>query len=132
MKLDFNIQVNQRQGLTLTAQVQQAIKLLHMTNQEIAEFVNDQFQDNPFVETTNFSEANSIQSNTLGNKLGSWIIHLKTAHITKAKTPRKWLLIISSKQVTLIFRNQPFLKLIAISMLWGQLLQNLNHFMFTV
>ena len=68
MKLDFNIQVNQRQGLTLTAQVQQAIKLLHMTNQEIAEFVNDQFQDNPFVETTNFSEANSIQSNTLGNK----------------------------------------------------------------
>ena len=41
MKLDFNIHVNQRQGLTLTAQVQQAIKLLHMTNQEIQEFVQD-------------------------------------------------------------------------------------------
>ena len=35
MKLDFNIQINQKQGLALTAQVQQAIKLLHMTNREI-------------------------------------------------------------------------------------------------
>ena len=56
MKLDFNIHVNQRQGLALTAQVQQAIKLLHMTNQEIQEFVQDEFQDNPFVETNLFSE----------------------------------------------------------------------------
>ena len=51
MKLDFNIQMNQKQGLTLTAQVQQAIKLLQMTNHEILEFVEDNFQDNPFVET---------------------------------------------------------------------------------
>ena len=50
MKLDFNLQINQKQGLALTAQVQQAIKLLHMTNLEIAEFVETQFQDNPFVE----------------------------------------------------------------------------------
>ena len=63
MKLDFNIQVNQRQGLTLTAQVQQAIKLLHMTNQEIQEFVQDEFQDNPFVETELFSEKNQINEN---------------------------------------------------------------------
>ena len=56
MKLDFNIQLNQRQGLALTAQVQQAIKLLHMTNLEIQEFVHDQFQDNPFIETDAFSE----------------------------------------------------------------------------
>ena len=49
MKLDFNIQLNQKQGLALTAQVQQAIKLLHMTNLEIQEFVHDQFQDNPLL-----------------------------------------------------------------------------------
>jgi RNA polymerase sigma-54 factor len=58
MKLDFNIQINQKQGLALTAQVQQAIKLLHMTNLEIQEFVHDQFQDNPFIETDAFSEQN--------------------------------------------------------------------------
>jgi RNA polymerase sigma-54 factor len=57
MKLDFNIQINQRQGLALTAQVQQAIKLLHMTNLEIQEFVHEQFQDNPFIETNDFSES---------------------------------------------------------------------------
>ena len=49
MKLDFNLQITQKQGLTLTAQVQQAIKLLQMTNLEICEFVDEQFQDNPFV-----------------------------------------------------------------------------------
>ncbi len=52
MKLDFNLQVSQKQGIALTAQVQQAIKLLHMTNMEIQEYVDDQFQDNPFIETT--------------------------------------------------------------------------------
>ena len=56
MKLDFNLQLKQKQGLALTAQVQQAIKLLHMTNMEIQEFVSDQFQDNPFVETTDLIE----------------------------------------------------------------------------
>ena len=67
MKLDFNIHVNQRQGLTLTAQVQQAIKLLHMTNQEIQEFVQDEFQDNPFVETNLFSEKNYKSENGKNN-----------------------------------------------------------------
>ena len=51
MKLDFNIQTSQKQGLALTAQVQQAIKLLHMTNIEIKEFVEKEFEENPFVET---------------------------------------------------------------------------------
>ena len=66
MKLDFNLQINQKQGLALTAQVQQAIKLLHMTNLEIAEFVETQFQDNPFVEESGFSEkvAPTTENNT--------------------------------------------------------------------
>ena len=56
MKLDFNLHVSQKQGLALTAQVQQVIKLLHMTNLEIQEFVTDQFQDNPFVEANSTHE----------------------------------------------------------------------------
>ena len=60
MKLDFNLQISQKQGLALTAQVQQAIKLLQMTNMEICEFVEEQFQDNPFVEETSFSETNKL------------------------------------------------------------------------
>ena len=56
MKLDFNLQITQKQGLTLTAQVQQAIRLLQMTNLEICKFVDEQFQDNPFVEEHAFSD----------------------------------------------------------------------------
>ena len=69
MKLDFNIQINQKQGLALTAQVQQAIKLLHMTNQEIQEFVQDKFQDNPFVEVKETLDSkNKKQETDLINK----------------------------------------------------------------
>ena len=65
MKLDFNLQVAQKQGLALTAQVQQAIKLLHMTNLEIQEFVGEQFQDNPFIETnTDFEELGQKPQNS--------------------------------------------------------------------
>ena len=60
MKLDFNLQISQKQGLALTAQVQQAIKLLQMTNLELSEFVEEQFQDNPFVEETSFTERNKL------------------------------------------------------------------------
>ena len=69
MKLDFNIQLNQKQGLALTAQVQQAIKLLHMTNLEIQEFVHEQFQDNPFIETNAFSESQDNTDNNNAKKV---------------------------------------------------------------
>ena len=44
MKLDFSINMGQRQGLTLTAQVQQAIKLLQMTNLEVNEYIEENFR----------------------------------------------------------------------------------------
>ena len=50
MKLDFSIGIGQRQGLTLTAQVQQAIKLLQMTNLEVNEYIEENFSVNPFVD----------------------------------------------------------------------------------
>ena len=50
MKLDFSINMGQRQGLTLTVQVQQAIKLLQMTNLEVNEYIEENFAVNPFVE----------------------------------------------------------------------------------
>ena len=75
MKLDFNIQINQKQGLALTAQVQQAIKLLHMTNQEIQEFVQGQFQDNPFVEVKETLDSKTKKGND--QLIKTWINLLK-------------------------------------------------------
>ena len=68
MKLDFNLQVTQKQGIALTAQVQQAIKLLHMTNMEIQEYVDDKFQDNPFIETTGEFEEQKQSEITKNNR----------------------------------------------------------------
>ena len=62
MKLDFNLQVAQKQGITLTAQVQQAIQLLQMTNLEVAQYVETKFQDNPFLEDTSTSAESAKES----------------------------------------------------------------------
>jgi len=62
MKLDFNLQVAQKQGITLTAQVQQAIQLLQMTNLEVAQYVETKFQDNPFLEDTSTSAETANES----------------------------------------------------------------------
>jgi len=67
MKLDFNLQTTQRQGLALTAQVQQAIKLLHMTNFEIKEFVENAFEENPFIETKSQNADEVGEANTTGD-----------------------------------------------------------------
>ena len=65
MKLDFSINMGQRQGLTLTAQVQQAIKLLQMTNLEVNEYIEENFAVNPFIELNDkiAREKNSSASN---------------------------------------------------------------------
>ena len=63
MKLDFNVSIGQRQGLTLTLQVQQAIKLLQMTNLEVNEYIEENFSINPFVELKD-----QVARETLSNK----------------------------------------------------------------
>lgn len=76
MKLDFNLQTTQRQGLALTAQVQQAIKLLHMTNVEIKEFVESAFEDNPFVETgTEKADDDQKHEKTASEKMDNQALH---------------------------------------------------------
>ena len=75
MKLDFSINMGQRQGLTLTAQVQQAIKLLQMTNLEVNEYIEDTFTVNPFIE---LNDKNTLEKNSRANDA-----HTETLSITK-------------------------------------------------
>ena len=46
-----NISLKQQQTHTITPQLQQAIKLLQLNNIELSEFVNEQLEENPFLET---------------------------------------------------------------------------------
>ena len=50
MTITQKLDVRQGQQLVMTPQLQQAIKLLQLTNLELAEFVESQLQENPFLE----------------------------------------------------------------------------------
>ena len=50
MQMMPSLQLKQKQALVMTPQLQQAIKLLQMTNLDIANFLDEQALDNPFIE----------------------------------------------------------------------------------
>ena len=52
MQLFASTRIKQRQGLAITVQLQQAIKLLHFNNIELASYLEEQAQENPFIELT--------------------------------------------------------------------------------
>lgn len=50
MRLEQSIRLRQQQTLTMTPQLQQAIKMLQMTATELGEFIDDQLLENPFLQ----------------------------------------------------------------------------------
>ena len=53
MQMMPSLQVKQKQALVMTPQLQQAIKLLQMTNLDICNFLQEQALENPFIEVEN-------------------------------------------------------------------------------
>ena len=53
MQMMPSLQVKQKQALVMTPQLQQAIKLLQMTNVDICNFLQEQALENPFIEVEN-------------------------------------------------------------------------------
>ena len=49
MQLFPSQQLRQKQSLVITAQLQQAIRLLQMSNIELAGFLDSQSEENPFL-----------------------------------------------------------------------------------
>ena len=50
MALAPKLELRQSQQLIMTPQLQQAIKLLQLSNLELAEYVDEQLENNPFLE----------------------------------------------------------------------------------
>ena len=64
MQLSQSLNIKQKQSLVMTPQLQQAIKLLQLTNLELKQFLEEQTFDNPFIdveEETNASEKNDLE-----------------------------------------------------------------------
>ena len=49
MQLSQSLNIKQKQSLVMTPQLQQAIKLLQLTNLELKQFLEEQTFDNPFI-----------------------------------------------------------------------------------
>ena len=60
MQLTPSLNIKQRQSLVMTPQLQQAIKLLQMTNLDLSKYLDEQTFENPFLET---EDANSNLQN---------------------------------------------------------------------
>ena len=60
MQLGQQIKLRQSQSLVMTPQLQQAIKLLQMTNLELCQYLENQQAENPFLEIDNNTQELSL------------------------------------------------------------------------
>ena len=89
MKLGQQLRIKQNQSLIMTPQLQQAIKLLQLSNIELAEFIENAKLENPFLKEKNdFMEknkTNNLEKNTpdICENLNNTIDPLKNENITE-------------------------------------------------
>ena len=57
MQLSQSLNIKQKQSLVMTPQLQQAIKLLQLTNLELRQFLEEQTFDNPFISVEEKNQA---------------------------------------------------------------------------
>jgi RNA polymerase sigma-54 factor len=60
MQISQNLKLKQSQSLVMTPQLQQAIKLLQLTNLELTSLVEKELEENPFLENQDSEEENTI------------------------------------------------------------------------
>ena len=65
MQLFAATRLKQRQGLAITVQLQQAIKLLHFNNMELAKYIEEQAQENPFIDLKMSEDATKSLDGTI-------------------------------------------------------------------
>ena len=56
MQISQNLKLKQSQSLVMTPQLQQAIKLLQLTNLELTDLVEKELEENPFLDNQNSEE----------------------------------------------------------------------------
>ena len=61
MQLSQSLNLKQKQSLVMTPQLQQAIKLLQLTNLELRQFLEEQTFDNPFISVEEKNQASDTK-----------------------------------------------------------------------
>ena len=68
MQLSQSLNIKQKQSLVMTPQLQQAIKLLQLTNLELKQFLEEQTFDNPFISVEDEALASKNKDKLLSRK----------------------------------------------------------------
>ena len=63
-----SLKLRQKQSLVMTPQLQQAIKLLQMSNLELSQHLQDQVYDNPFLELDVKENSENVSNTFLTKK----------------------------------------------------------------
>ena len=69
MQLSTSVSLKQKQSLVMTPQLQQAIKLLQMTNLDLSQYLSDQSFENPFIEVEEEHKTESSKDSEKDPKL---------------------------------------------------------------
>ena len=67
MQISQNLKLRQSQSLVMTPQLQQAIKLLQLTNLELCDLVNRELEENPFLENNVDEEVGTVEDKSTEN-----------------------------------------------------------------
>ena len=67
MQLSQSLNIKQKQSLVMTPQLQQAIKLLQLTNLELKQFLEEQTFDNPFINVEEEGQGSENKSSDIGS-----------------------------------------------------------------
>ena len=91
MQLSQSLNLKQKQSLVMTPQLQQAIKLLQLTNLELKQFLEEQTFDNPFInveEETQASEKNDsgVRSQDKNNSNNEQVLAKETTDFSDDPT----------------------------------------------
>ncbi len=63
MQLSASLNLRQKQSLVMTPQLQQAIRLLQMTNLDLRQYLETECSENPFLEVDSEEDSNNIKAN---------------------------------------------------------------------
>ncbi|GIR96000.1 MAG: hypothetical protein CM15mP98_09700 [Paracoccaceae bacterium] len=69
MQLSQSLNLKQKQSLVMTPQLQQAIKLLQLTNLELKQFLEEQTFDNPFINVEEETQASEKMTQKFAHKI---------------------------------------------------------------
>src|SRR6202042_559763 len=87
MTIAPRLDLRQTQSLVMTPQLQQAIKLLQMSNQELGEFVATEIEQNPLLERPDDTAVNGVSAEQVPTEAENFAVLAPRSTTSQTSTP---------------------------------------------